>query len=101
MNNTTVSKNGKTYRKYGFVGYFAGVALYRLRYVDFNFGWDIYRKLKNQGYILSYKTFEYKGSPVIELEVQCTCKQQINYIKTFSVKKQINKLQQKLKELEG
>ena len=101
MNNKIVSKNGKRYRKYGLVGRFAGIDLYRLRYVDFNFGMDIYTRLKNQGYVLSCQTFEYKGSPVIELEVQCTCKQQINYIKTFSVKKQINKLQQKLIELEG
>lgn len=96
MQNYEKNKNGKIYRKYGLLGYFSGVALYRLRYVDLKLGGEVIRSLKAQGYQLSWLLIKYDTYNAFEIEVQCKSQHQINYIKTFSVKKNIAKLQQKL-----
>lgn len=96
MQTKVKSKNGKLYRKYGLVGYFSGVALYRLRYIDLKLGGEVIRSLKAQGYQLSWLLIKYDTYNAFEIEVQCKSDKQINYIKTFSVKNNIKKLQQKL-----
>jgi hypothetical protein len=101
MQNQVKNKNGKTYRKYGLLGYFSGVALYRLRYVDLKLGGEVIRSLKAQGYQLSWLLYRYDTYDAFEIEVQCKSEKQINYIKTFSVKKNIAKLQQKLLMLQN
>lgn len=102
MDNLVKGKNGKLYRKYGLIGYFSGVALYRLRYVDTVLGGKVVKALKAQGYQLDFKVYRYTQKDMaIEIEVQCHNQKQINYIKTFSVKKQIKVLQDKLLMLEN
>ena len=100
MQNQVKGKNGKVYRKYGLIGYFSGVALYRLRYVNTKLGGEVIRSLKAQGYQLSWTLYRYDNYDAFEIEVQCNSQKQINYIKTFSVKNNIKKLEQKLKLLQ-
>jgi len=100
MQNTTKSKSGKVYRKYGLIGYFSGVALYRIRYVNLKLGGEVIRSLKAQGYQLSWLLIKYDTYSAFEIEVQCKTEHQINYIKTFSVKNNIKKLEQKLIQLQ-
>lgn len=100
MENKTIGKNGKTYRKYGFIGYFGSNMLYRLRYVNLELGYKVLQCFKDQGLHGKFQEFECKNCKALEIELITQTSIPIIKAKILTIESNIKKLESKKNDLE-